>query len=344
MREEKLIDGALEALQTLGFQAEFQPNGANLFDRGVGDRIRLRRGKVRLEYVAETKRNVTPATIGAITEQLRRLERKAKKPGLLIAEYVTAETAETIRTLGHQFIDAAGNAYLEGHGLYILVVGRRPGQQLPKRTEGRAFTPTGVKAVFAFLCDPELVKAPLRTIAETADVALGALPGIFADLERRGHLAVAGRNRRLVATKRLLDEWAMAYAAKTRPATLLVATEIEGFRDWNLHTDRARWGGEAAAALLTDHLRPGKLLIYAAERPVKLIVERRLRAPAVPGNGNVELRVPIWPQVLAAPGPRADVTPVPLVYADLLAVRDARCLETAGVVYEKYLARLFPKD
>ena len=34
--------------------------------------------------------------------------------------------------------------------------------------------------------------------------------------------------------------------------------------------------------------------------------------------------------------------PPALVYADLLATGDSRCLETAEIIYDRYLARLFP--
>jgi hypothetical protein len=54
----------------------------------------------------------------------------------------------------------------------------------------------------------------------------------------------------------------------------------------------------------------------------------------------VEIRKPFWGKALDT-GRRADLVPEPLVYADLLATGDARCIETAQMVYEEHLARLF---
>jgi hypothetical protein len=58
-------------------------------------------------------------------------------------------------------------------------------------------------------------------------------------------------------------------------------------------------------------------------------------------EGVLEVRKPFWggaPHEAARP----DTVPPALVYADLLATGDGRCIETAQLIYDKYLARLFP--
>ena len=58
-------------------------------------------------------------------------------------------------------------------------------------------------------------------------------------------------------------------------------------------------------------------------------------------NGAVlEWRKPFWGALPAAARP-GTVHPV-LVYADLLATGDARCIETAKLVYDEHLAGLLP--
>jgi hypothetical protein len=59
-----------------------------------------------------------------------------------------------------------------------------------------------------------------------------------------------------------------------------------------------------------------------------------------PNGRTVEWRKPFWGKVPAAARPDT-VHPV-LVYADLLATGEARCMETAQLVYDEYLARLLP--
>jgi hypothetical protein len=92
-------------------------------------------------------------------------------------------------------------------------------------------------------------------------------------------------------------------------------------------------GGELAAARLTRHLRPGTATFYTQAIDPKVIVKLVLRADA---GGNVEFRRQFW----TFPGEEPHLTPTLLVYADLLATGDARCLETAQLLRGPLLARL----
>lgn len=112
------------------------------------------------------------------------------------------------------------------------------------------------------------------------------------------------------------------------------------------------WGGEPAAAIMTDYLRPGVLTIYTERLPAKFIHEHRLTKVPNDNRGRleatVEVRKPFWgtalqqhydelglPNTLGQP--KRNVPPV-LVYADLLATGDARCIETAEGLYDKTIA------
>ena len=132
---------------------------------------------------------------------------------------------------------------------------------MPLVRPGRAFTTAGLKVLFALLANPKLAEAPLRTLAGVAGVALGATPPILAGLEKEGHLLVAKRKRHLNATRRLLDEWAAAYARTLRPKTLTTIYEAPAFdqwKVWNLRDAGVRWGGELPPA--ADRADVGDLL------------------------------------------------------------------------------------
>jgi hypothetical protein len=254
--------------------------------------------------------------------------------------------AERLRTLDQQFVDGAGNAYLNGPGFLVYVTGRKTNDHartVPR--SGQAFTGVGVKVLFALICDAPLAAAPYRAIAHAADVALGALPAVLQDLAVQRYLLVAGRKRRLLATKRLLDDWALAYARTLRPKTLTatyVAPKFETWPQWEFDPNEARWGGEPAANLLVDYLRPGTLTIYARKLPPRLAVGQRLVAARRPiREALLEVRRPFWGDTLKFEDHPKTVGPA-LVYADLLAAGDARCIETAQMVYDQFLARLFP--
>lgn len=346
----ELIDRAARGLRDLGLRVEElgEPREA----RGVRADAWMRIGKGRdlAGYAVEWKRAVTPATLGATVAQLRDLSTAARRRSLLVTEHVTPPVAARLRAERQQFADAAGNAFLEGPRILVYVVGRKRPNVHGAARGAAAFTTTGLKILFALMCDPELAGAPHRAVAAASGVALGAVPGVLRDLRDAGHLLVAGRARRLDANKRLLDAWALAYAQRLRPKTLVAAYEAPALADWNhwaLDPKNARWGGEPAAHVLVRHLKPGVLTLYAEKLPPRLVVERRL-ALARPGMSaaadlrpRLEVRKPFWGKALRT-DPNATTVPPVLVYADLLATGEARCLETARMIYDRFLARLLP--
>lgn len=308
-------------------------------------RLRAATGGPTLEVSAKVVRSVTSTTLGAVLNQVRHLEAEGGHPTLLVTDYVAPPVAAKLREIGQRYVDTAGNAFVQGDGLFVWVQGQKPPKAARLRTSDRAYTNAGLRLVFALLCDPELATRPYRTIAEAADVALGAVPAILADLARQGRLAVAGRNRRCTASKPWLDDWAAAYARTLRPKTLLgryATKDLAGWQNWNLADVGGKWGGEAAANLLTGHLTPGVVTVYAKNQLGRFIAEHRLETVDDDDpTANVELRAPFWGATLEVPEFSANIAPPVLVYADLLATGDARCREAADQVYEHFLARRF---
>ena len=109
-----------------------------------------------------------------------------------------------------------------------------------------------------------------------------------------------------------------------------------------LDPKQMKWGAEPAAALLTGYLRPGVLTLYTEKLPARFIHDQRLiRAHVLADTALVEVRKPFWGETLVA-GPREDTVPPVLIYADLLATGDARCIETAQKLYDDHLAQFLP--
>jgi hypothetical protein len=267
-------------------------------DEHVDAWLRVTKHKKHIDYAVAVKRQVTPQTLGAVVAQLKAWRELTKKTSLLVTTHVTPQVAERLAEFGQQFVDAAGNAYLNAPGMFVLITGRRPekGTDTIAEKPGRAFTTAGLKTLFALICNPQLATAPYREIAAAADVALGALPPVLTALQTAGHLNVLGNKRKLNTTRRLLDEWALAYARTLRPKQLLrtlVVPTFETWRAWDLHAEHAKWGGEPAAALLTQHLAPGVLTLYADTLPARLMVQHRMTT-AKPSDEHslVEIRKP----------------------------------------------------
>jgi hypothetical protein len=306
--------------------------------------VEIRGGGRSLRLVVEAKVRPRTAQVGAIVAELRRFG----VPGLLLADYINPELAEALHRQDIPFLDLAGNAFLRGEGLLIWVTGKKDARRIQiERETRRAFQSTGLKVVFALLARPELVREDYRTLARATGVALGSVQWVLRDLVQEGYVLRSGRTqRRLLDLDRLLDEWTLAYPRHLQSRLLIQryeTTSFENWRDVDLRAHRAVWGGEAAAAWMTNHLKPETLTIWVDRVTPRLIADLGLRTSE---SGRVQVRTMFWsPEAIgevsppaAAPGAiGAPVAPPVLVYAELLALGDARTLETGQMIRQEWI-------
>ncbi|RZJ13173.1 MAG: hypothetical protein EON50_09660 [Acidovorax sp.] len=260
--------------------------------------------------------------------------RHRREPTLLVAPFITAEAARQCRSLGLNFIDAAGNAYLNVPGCFVYVTGNPRTERARPVGRFKSLTPAGLRIVFALLTRPGLAAAPYREIATTAGVALGSVGDVLSDLQARGHLALT-EPRRLLAPAALQEEWTTHFPIRLRPqlhGRRFAAPARDWWRGLNLQPLHAAWGGEVAAHHLTGYLEPEQMTLYAAA-PEALILKHRLRPDP---EGTVEILSAFWPLADDDDAGSATVPPL-LVYADLMASTDPRNIDTAQRVRAQYL-------
>jgi hypothetical protein len=340
-RERKLLEDALAALErATGLKAAVVAREPRIPQGAPADAaIEIAGHGKRLRFFVEIKPVDRVIALATAKQQLAPFGRQ----GLLVTPYLTAELANHCRTkLDLQFIDTFGNAYLQAPGLHVFIRGERPqGTAATARGIRGGGTATALRVVFAILCKPELLDAPYREIVAAARVALGAVGGVFIDLQSRGYV-VGGqraRNRRLVEPGRLIEEWVTTYPIKLRPKLNPGRFHAPDPIWWQKTPlpDGALWGGEVAANTLTGHLKPATCTIYidpATRRDgvATLVKEHRLRADP---EGEVEILDTFW-KFPADPG-QPELVPPLLVYADLLATLDPRDLEIAKRIREEHL-------
>ena len=317
-----LLQAALAAVQWPGLQWRIVEQGHTVAGGRKDAVLHLRIDDQEVVYHAELKRGLRRATLGAVLHQLIEYGDKA----LLVADYITPPMADELRKREVQFIDTAGNAYLRQPPLYVWVKGQRPPEDaLGLAPAGRAFRPTGLQVLFTLLCKPDIADLPYREIAVLAGVAHGTVGWVMAELPTLGFIVNVHGKRRLIDAERLLAQWVVAYAQTLRPKLVLARYEAAKL-DWAEDIDARRYdlllGGEPAAARLTRNLRPGTVTLYGKTTNTRLLVDQRLQPNR---QGNVEILKRFWNFDGETPG----MVPHLLVYADLLAIGDARCLETA---------------
>jgi len=335
--EREILQKALQGLQkvtNLNAQVEY----GNLDFDAV---IRIGLHEMEWDFPVEVRNKVTPATLGAYTQQTRLFQQEQK--GLLVTGYVTPQMADRMKEMGIQFIDAAGNAYINEPPLFIFIKGNRLADRYPKERPTRAFQPTGLQVIFALLCNPGLEREPFRQIAEKANAALGTVGWVMEDLRNTGYLVDRGkRGRYLRRREELLNRWVTMYPDQLRPKNIVGrydAQNVDWWKNEELTDFTAYWGGEIAAAKLTKYLKPQIVTIYVKGEPGRLLLKHRIRKES---EGNIEILRAFWKFQYEWEFGNL-VHPI-LIYADLLATGNKRNIETAEIIYEKELTRFIRED
>jgi hypothetical protein len=300
-------------LDELGVGASVRSTTAAV--RGIGrGKVHLVRGASAQAYALLYGQTVTPSDIARAGG--------ADLPALVFTTFAGPRTTETLRRLGVQYLDTAGNAWITFGDVLIDVRGRpRPDPaSAPKRGAGNLFSSSRAQVVCALLAWPHLWSAPRRDLARAAGVSLGQAHNAVTLLADAGY--EGGRPR--PGQPPLLDLWAAAFPAGLAKKLTLAA--FHGGVDLVVSRGTVFVSGEKAA---DDLLRPATLTLYVERLDPRLPIVNRWRTDAEP---NIVVRSKFWhapggdkaPQGLA-------VAPWPLVYADLLASDDPR---VRGVVTE----------
>ncbi|MFT6907674.1 MAG: hypothetical protein ACJAS1_004358 [Oleiphilaceae bacterium] len=291
----------------------------------------------------EIKLHVRENNIPVIAKQMQ-------AGGILVTEFIDRHLAGVLQDNNIQFIDIAGNAYIDKPGLFVKVTGNPKKQKeitFPDNHH-RAFEYAGLKVIFALVRDPELIQKPYRKIAEAAGVANGAVTWVIKGLKETGFMGETDDGDRwLRDIPKLVERWAEAYPLKLQPKLKMTTFQTEDPFWWkgvDIGEFKALWGGEVAAYYLTDYLQPEVITIFIPEEYRNLLLKKyRLRTAkngiADANNTLIHVYEPFWPGTKEVFFDARCVDPM-LVYAELLASKDPRNHETAGMIYAKFFVEV----
>lgn len=276
--------------------------------------------------------------VNAALALYRRLENQTRC--VMIIPQVTADMADRLRDDDTQFMDTAGNCFINQPPLYLFIKGNKLQGVVKAPVVGRAFKQTGLRVLYALLCNPGLENETYRAIAAKTNVALGMVNWVLNELNGLGYLVETGKGRarhiRLIEKEKLLERWITGYAEQLRPKLLM--GRYRGADDWwqkaVLNPEKAQWGGEVAAGKLTDYLKPQTITVYVdKDTPEAVLIQNRLKKDP---EGDVELLHRFWqPETIV---PHGDMVHPILVYADLMATGNQRNIETARILYDEHIA------
>lgn len=258
---------------------------------------------------------------------------------LIVAEKIAQETKNILRERGIDYLDVHGNCSIKTDDatgkLFFRIEGRK-NKEYQKEKLPRPFAKAGLKVTYRFLQHPELINATYREIAAKAGVALGNIKHIIDGLVEQNFVQRKNKNiYAIINYDELLDTWVRAYGEKLRPAlevgTFRFLNNMDQLRwkDVQLDKNKTCWGGEPAADLWTNYLRPEIITVYTTETRNELI--RNYKFIPDP-NGPIKAYRKFW-----AGDEAEEKTDTILTYADLILTKDGRCLETANMIYDKFI-------
>jgi hypothetical protein len=317
---DEIIHTALDNLrQATGIQGVWKHKGP------LDGTLDLKVNNRKMTFVVEMKTEIRPHQL----PQVEKLHQEHEN-FILIADRIFPRVKEELQQKGIAYIEANGNVFLKDENTFLFVDTHK-NKSAVKETGNRAFTKTGLKVLFYLLQHPDYINLTQRDIAENADVALGNIPQVIDGLKETGYL-IPLNNRQYVWEKRreLLERWVTEYGTVLKPKLKKERYTYQGnWSDLQFKNTLTVWGGEPAADILTNYLRPEKLVLYTKENRVDLMKNYRM----IPRqDGQIEVLEMFWKQDENQP-----TAPAILVYADLLLEGGKRNKETAEKILNEYI-------
>lgn len=325
--ESEIIEKTILACkEATGFKLTWTQNKTKEYDALV----RLTANKTTITFCGHYKKTVSVQTLGLIASKIQKIPGKS----ILLAEYINPSVANKLKQLEIPFIDSVGNIFINEPGVFVFVSGNKAPKEI-SYTVSSTFSPAALKVIFVLLCDENLINTPLRNIAIYSGVTLGTAARTVKNLDREGYLfSLKNGLRKVVKKQELLNHWLIRYPTLLRPKLVIGSYSADNEYWWKSATIDAYWGGEVAAAKLSDNLRPARQTVYTYKKVSKLILSYRLKPNA---QGHIQILKAFWQETLNING----CVPTLLVYADLIASGDPRNIEAANLIYERELSRYF---
>lgn len=327
-----------------------EPNSNRVWD---GD-ITFETNDKKIRFIFEVKKHVQPHTVNHLLVQAAQTKHLKTDGLLLLADYINPSVAQMLKQSKINFIDTAGNLFVNVRNLHVSVEGKRA-RVLSVMKPPRVWGNTGLRLLYTLLLHPEAINQPYRHLASSTDVSLGAIGWIIRDLKEGGYLHPTAKDEfKLVRRKELMMRWVEEYGAKLRPRLVINSYRsfaqdekevLPAFRNFALvHGIQWALTGGVAADEVIHHYRGPYLTVFVSDWIQDSALKDLNWAP-IEGGPITLLRAfssqifNDWTSNSAYP-----VAHPLLIYAELVYGGGERELETARLIYSEYLEPIFGKD
>jgi hypothetical protein len=298
-----------------------------------------------VNYVCEIKSGITNNVIEEIHEYFITLRQKlneSQRP-LLITSSLSSSVVELLFEKNIEFIDVNGNIYLNNQEFYIVVRHQTSKNSTNKSLE---ITTAALQVIYALLKQPELIFD--EEIAYISGVTRKTVKNTLQKLQVLGYIRPKHRGYKIIDYIKLLERWELGYSEQLWAKLLIGTFHPVGKRNFSeIADDLIKYadiygysiGGEFAAGIMTQHLRPisATLHLHKNVNYRQIAVNLKLKPDA---EGNIALlksfgRDEYQENKFGELGKNI-VNPL-LVHAELLRTGDSRLKETAQLIYNQYI-------
>lgn len=265
---------------------------------------------------------------------------------LLLTKIVYPKIGDKLIEAGINFIDAAGNMFIDQNGIYLVRLGAKAKVTVKSEAKGRLFGETGLKLLFGILQNPDFINLTYREMADAVNISAASTTILLKEMLVSKYLHEGNNKKRIVDNKlELLQRWAVAYHEVLKPKikigeyTTKAVDLVKNYKQVMPEKWGGLWSGEAAANKYTNYLSPGKLSMFVTGKDKKWMSELKLLP--VNENGNIEVFRFFWNTnhfIFNDVNKLPDTVPPLLVYAELITSTDSRNRETALKILDEHIS------
>jgi len=259
---------------------------------------------------------------------------------VLVADMIERSIKEHLKKVGIAYYEMTDEMFFP---LNLKSSGSTSLHKSKTLTEQQGFRAgSSAKLLLYFVTYPQSMQFTQRELAGRLGMSLSTVNVAFGNLEKMKLISNLNHSKRVLGQfDDVADRWRISYLGDEK-AKLHVGyfspIDDSFFVNWkkiNLKETNSYWGGEPAASITTDYLKPGLFTVYTYETKL-LELLRSLRLKKDP-NGKIEIVKAFWPEEINKKANRT--VPDFLVFCDLLNSGIDRNRETAALIKKQLIAK-----
>ncbi len=341
--EEKLLQQCLENLKLLpNIQITPKKTANDRVDSNTDGIITIHSPLKSVDYMYVIQPNVTSTTAKLIVAYFKLQQQKITEKLFLITRYLSEATINKLVENNIEFIDTAGNIYLNSPSAYILIRGKH--RPKDKSVSTAKITLNNLKVIYILLQSPDILRKSLKELANAAGVRSGIVINTLKNLYQLGYLQRQRDGKyRIIRYAKLLERWEIGYAETLRPKlflgnfTPIIKDKFSELSDNIIQQAKENnflIGGELGAAIATSYLIPLGAVLYVKDNYRLIAAQLKLKPSP---EGEIIFLQQFGSDNADDYNQRELIADPLLLHAELMMGNNERLEETAKLILAKYI-------